>query len=117
MQSLGELERFTLEQLWDSDRPLAPADLRERLVTSAHRELALTTVMMVLSRLEKKGFVTRDRAARPATYAPVQAREEYVAELMHDALGAANDRAEVLARFLGRASPDETATLKRLLGS
>ena len=116
MQSLGELERTALEQLWDADAPLTPAELRDRLAAGGDRGLALTTVMTVLSRLEKKGFVARDRGLRPATYSPVHAREEYVAELMHDALGAATDRTAALARFVGRASADETAALKRLLG-
>jgi len=116
MQSLGELERTALEQLWDVDEPLTPAALRDRLAAVGERGLALTTVMTVLSRLEKKGFVARDRSTRPATYAPVHAREEYVAEVMHDALGTAGDRTEALARFVGRATADETAALRRLLG-
>ena len=116
MESLGELERTALEQLWDAAEPLTPGSLRERLATGDQRGLALTTVMTVLSRLEKKGFVARDRSVRPATYAPVHAREDYVAEVMHDALGAAGDRTEALARFVGRATADETAALRRLLG-
>lgn len=116
MHSLGELERTALEQLWDAAEPLTPGALREHLATGDQRGLALTTVMTVLSRLEKKGFVARDRSVRPATYSPVHAREEYVAEVMHDALGAAGDRTEALARFVGRATADETAALKRLLG-
>jgi predicted transcriptional regulator len=116
MESLGELERAALEQLWDAGTPLTPAELRDRLSADGERGLALTTVMTVLSRLEKKTFVARDRTTRPATYAPVHAREEYVAELMHDALGAATDRTAALARFVGRATADETAELKRLLG-
>jgi predicted transcriptional regulator len=99
MQSLGELERTALEQLWDADAPLTPGALQERLAAAGDRGLALTTVMTVLSRLEKKGFVARDRGVRPATYAPVRTH-----------------RTAALARFVGRASADETAELKRLLG-
>jgi predicted transcriptional regulator len=115
MRSRGELERSVLEQLWTAARPLTPSVLQELLSTNDQRGLALTTVMTVLSRLEKKGFVTRDRSTRPAAYAPARAREDYVAELMHDALGTTGNRTEALARFLGQASTDETDTLKRLL--
>lgn len=115
MESLGDLERSALERLWDAGAPLTPAELRGRLA-GTERELALTTVMTVLSRLERKGFVARDRATRPAVYAPVHAREEHVARLMHEALGGAGDRTAALARFVGSASADETAALKRLLG-
>lgn len=112
MHTLGDLERAVMDALWDARSPLAPQTLRDRL----SGDLALTTVMTVLSRLEKKGFAARDRGLRPAVYSPVHTREEYIAELMHDALGAATDRTEVLARFVGRASADEAAELKRLLG-
>ena len=116
MRSLGELERTTLEHLWNAPGPLTPTALREQLTVGEQRELALSTVMTVLSRLEKKGFVARNRTVRPATYAPVHAREDYIAEIMHDALGSAGDRTEALAHFIGRASTTETAALKRLLG-
>ena len=33
MQSLGELERTALEQLWDAAGPLTPGELRDRLAT------------------------------------------------------------------------------------
>ena len=38
-----------------------------------------------------------------------------MAELMHEVLGTAPDRAAVLARFVGQVSPGEAETLRRLL--
>lgn len=113
METLGELERAVMDVLWNSSTPLSATDLREALT---HRDLALTTIHTVLSRLETKRFVHRQRDVRPHRYRAASSREEHVAELMHEVLGQAQDHEAVLARFLGSASTDETSTLRRLLG-
>ena len=113
MATLGELERAVMEILWASDETLSAYDLQERL---AGRELAATTILTVLSRLEKKGFVARSRDARPHRYSAAASREEHMADLMHEVLGAASNRTAVLERFVGQVSPEEAETLRRLLG-
>lgn len=118
MNTLGDLERSVMDVLWEADAPMAATDLRDALVRSfapQGREPALTTVMTVLSRLEAKGFVLRDRAVRPHRYRAATSREEHIAELMHDVLGSAVDRDAVLARFVGAASDADTSRLRRLL--
>jgi predicted transcriptional regulator len=124
MATLGQLERSVMDELWDSAEPLVADDLRDRLAAAGdqragQRELAVTTVLTVLSRLEKKGMISRDRSARPHRWRAAASREEHVAELMHDALGDAGDRDReaVLARFVGRVTPEDAAALRRLLGS
>lgn len=113
MATLGELERAIMEILWVSPDSLSAYDLQERLVG---RELAATTILTVLSRLEKKGFVARSRDARPHRYAAAATREEHMADLMHEVLGTASNRTAVLERFVGQVSPEEAETLRRLLG-
>jgi predicted transcriptional regulator len=121
MASLGELERSLMDVLWDTAQSLSANDLRDRLVATGaggHRkELASTTILTVLSRLESKGFVTRDRATRPHLYRAVTSRAEHTAELMHEVLGAVPDREAALARFIGNVSPQEADTLRRLLST
>jgi predicted transcriptional regulator len=120
MATLGQLERSVMDELWDAPDPLVADDLRDRLAAAdGQRELAVTTVLTVLSRLEKKGMISRDRSARPHRWRAAASREEHVAELMHDALGDAGDRDReaVLARFVGRVTPEDAAALRRLLGS
>jgi predicted transcriptional regulator len=114
MATLGELERSIMELLWATDDSMSAYDLQERL---ADRKLAATTILTVLSRLEKKGFVARSRDARPHRYSAAATREDHMAELMHEVLGAATDRNAVLERFVGQVSADEAETLRRLLGS
>jgi predicted transcriptional regulator len=117
MATLGQLERSVMDELWDAPDPLDANVLRDRLAAAdGQRELAVTTVLTVLSRLEKKGMITRDRSARPHRWRAAGSRAEHVAELMHDALGDAGDREAVLARFIGRVTPEDAAALRRLLG-
>ena len=101
-----------MEQLWAAEEPVSATGLRDML---ADRDLALTTVHTVLSRLERKRFVVRSKATRPAVYRPQTSREEHVASLMHEVLGEATDREAALARFVGAASEAETNVLRNLL--
>jgi predicted transcriptional regulator len=121
MASLGELERSLMDVLWDTSQSLSANELRDRLVdrsaTGQGKELASTTVLTVLSRLEHKGFVTRNRGTRPHLYRAVTTRAEHTADLMHEVLGSVPDREAALARFIGSVSPNEAETLRRLLGT
>jgi predicted transcriptional regulator len=79
------------------------------------RDLAYTTVLTVLERLERKGFVRRQRAARAHRYAASDSREAVVAEAMMEALGTADDRGSALVRFVGSVSAEEAEILRRAL--
>ena len=61
MNRLGELERAIMEILWESTDLMTVRQVGAGLVD---RDLAHTTVMTVLDRLAKKGFVKRERAGR-----------------------------------------------------
>lgn len=112
MATLGELERSIMDVLWASRDSLSAYDLQDAL---PDRKLASTTILTVLSRLEKKGFVLRDRSSRPHRYAAAADREEHMAELMHEVLGGASNRTAVLERFVGQVSAEEAETLRRIL--
>lgn len=112
--ALGELERVVMDAVWDSTEPLSAYDVQQQL-EAAGRPLAATTLLTVLSRLEKKGFVDSDRAVRPYRYSPVASRADHVAELMHEVLGESRDRSAVLERFVGAVSEEDAAVLRKLL--
>jgi len=102
-----------MHRLWAaSPGSLTARDVQEGLTTNP----ATTTVLTVLSRLERKGLVTRERDGRAHRYRAVGSREDHVAELMNDALDAAADRGAALARFVGSIAPEERARLRDLLG-
>lgn len=115
MATLGDLERSIMDLLWDADGALTAGDLRDSLAGGDTGGPALTTVLTVLSRLENKGFAARDRDSRPHLYRAVMSRADHMAELMHDVLGSAPDHDAVLARFVGQVSPDDVASLRRML--
>ena len=106
-----------MEQLWRSDTPLTANDVRDRLIDpeTPSRAPATTTVLTVLSRLERKGFVARARETRPHRYHALLTRAEHTAELMHEVLASSSDRDAALARFVGSVSAGEANTLRRLL--
>ncbi|GLZ80065.1 transcriptional regulator [Actinorhabdospora filicis] len=108
MARLGELERAVMEVLWTAGRPVTARAVVDSL---PDRSLAATTVLTVLSRLEAKGFVARDRNGRAHHYRAVAGREEHVAALMREALDTAADRGAALARFAEEVSPAEAAAL------
>ncbi|WP_019159755.1 BlaI/MecI/CopY family transcriptional regulator, partial [Brevibacterium senegalense] len=79
MDNLGELERDVMDVLWSQRDGLTAAALRDLL---ADRGLALTTVHTVLTRLEKKDYVVRDRTTRPHVYSSASSKEEHVTDLL-----------------------------------
>ncbi|HEV2087700.1 MAG TPA: BlaI/MecI/CopY family transcriptional regulator [Cryptosporangiaceae bacterium] len=112
MARLGELERAVMEVLWSADGSRTAREVADALTD---RELAKTTVLTVLSRLEHKGRVARNRDGWAHTYSPTASREDYIAELMTEALGDASDRTAALIRFAGRVSPAEAVALSAAL--
>jgi predicted transcriptional regulator len=120
MATLGDLERTVMDLLWAAPEALTANELRDAIAEAptgeVGRELAVTTVLTVLSRLEKKGLVERERDSRPHRYRSVTSREDHTAELMHEVLVTAPDREAVLARFIGSVSEAEAETLRKLLG-
>lgn len=101
-----------MDTLWASNTSLTARDVQEKLST---RDLATTTILTVLGRLERKGLVTRERDGRAYRYRAVATREDHVAELMRDALAATPDRSAALARFLGSIPDEEREALRKLL--
>ena len=73
--TLPDAELAVLSALWD-DSPQAARGLAGRLYDSA-APAAVATVQTLLTRLERKGFVARDRSARAHRFAPAVTREGF----------------------------------------
>ena len=94
----GELESLILETLWNSTEPLTS----NQVLQSARGEgqLALTTVLTVLSRLTDKGLVSRDEThARGHLYRATKTREQHTAELMLGLFASGGDKTLALSLF------------------
>lgn len=104
-----------MELLWAREEPASARDVSRALADD--RDLAHTTVMTVLDRLAKKGFLRRERDGRAWLYHPVTTKEDYVAELMLGALDLTGDRDAALTHFVRSVSGDEAEVLREALAA
>ena len=109
----GGLESEVLAALWAADRPLTPGEVSD----AVSGELAYTTVQTILTRLHRKGAVVREQAGRAHAYRPVIDDAGLAAQRMRAMLDRGGDHAAVLTRFVGTLTPDDEATLAKLLGA
>jgi predicted transcriptional regulator len=115
VRGFGELESAVMQQLWDHG---APATVREVLADLVRqRDLAYTTVLTVMEKLYRKGFLGREPQGRAHVYRTLVTREEYTARLMREALTDSRDRAQALVHFVGQMTLDEAVALRSALTS
>lgn len=93
---LGDLERKVMDVLWAQPG----AELTGREVYSELPGYAYTTVATVLDRLARKGEVRRRKEGRTIRFAATGTGSTHTAKAMREALEAAADPREALARFL-----------------
>ena len=74
IEELGELQRETVEALWE----LGGATVREvrDALGERGRDLAYTTVLSVLQKLRKSGWVSHRKRGRAHVYRPASSRSE-----------------------------------------
>ena len=108
---MGSLESSVLEELWRSSDALTPA----QVLAALDGDLAYTTVMTILTRLWRKGQVTRSRSGRAYAYAPTLPQAEFLAERMGGELRRTRDRSAVLSQFVDRLSKADPEALRGLL--
>lgn len=107
------LESSVMEILWRSEKPLTPAQVHKALEKT--RDIAYTTVLTVMSRLWKKGLLTRKHRGRTYTYAPAEGKTDSAARRMEEMLAATQDRSLTLSRFIDNLSASDRKELMRFL--
>jgi predicted transcriptional regulator len=113
VRQLGELENAIMTRVWQWNRPVT---VREVLLDlRSEREIAYTTVMTVLDKLYRKGWLRRERAGRAYRYVPVSSREAYTAALMNDAWSTSDNPAAALVHFFGLMTGEQRAALRDAL--
>ncbi|MHB1001238.1 MAG: BlaI/MecI/CopY family transcriptional regulator [Armatimonadota bacterium] len=84
--SLGELEAQILDIIWNLEPPVTAANVFK--VMYPLRELSYSTVMLTMSKLAKKGFLTQERSGPNKTdayyYTPTIMREELGRQLLEE---------------------------------
>ena len=84
IKRLPDAELEVMKALWQADAPLTRAGLEEALAANGW---AGTTLLTLLSRLESKGYVAREREGRGYRYRAVLTRQEYLPVESRSALG------------------------------
>jgi len=110
----GELEQLILDSLWDAPSALSSQQLLE--VISPDGDLALTTVLTVLSRLTEKGLVNREPGSgRSLLFSPAQTREQHAADAMLKMVSGAGNPALAFSHFASGLSESDLAALRKSL--
>jgi len=107
----GELEAQVLAVLQRADGPVTAAWVQERL----EGDLAYTTVMTILSRLQAKQAVTRERAGRSFVWQAESDGAGLAALRMRRVLDGQDNRGAVLASFVTGLTADDERLLRDLL--
>jgi predicted transcriptional regulator len=104
-----------MEALWDSKRPLTSQEILDT-VNSEGGDLALTTILTVLSRLVEKEMVTRENGSgRSLNFSAAETRERHSANLMLKLLSGTNNPALTFAQFTESLTPKQLAALRETL--
>jgi predicted transcriptional regulator len=74
LDGLGALQRQVLEAVWETGEATVQ-EVRDRLA-EAGRELAYTTVLSVMQKLEKAGWLGHRALGRVYIYKPTKSRDE-----------------------------------------
>ena len=111
-RAAGVLESEVMAVLHAAETPLNPSEVQHLLDGT----FAYTTVDTILSRLHVKGLLSRAKAGRAYTYAPVSDEPGLAARRMHQVMNGEPDREAVLARFVDTLSGEDEKLLKELLG-
>ena len=103
---LGELESKVMKEVWDCPSCTA-REVLDRL--GRKRKIAITTVLTILSRLCKKGLLTRTRQGRAYLYSPALSRQQFSAIVTKDVLEALlqEDSRPILSTFVELVSADQ----------
>lgn len=89
MKRLPDSELEIMLIIWDAKKEVTRAYIQQRLEKS--KDLAPTTILSFLSRLEAKGFLQVEKRGRINYYYPLVNHEEYVK----------NESKTILERFFG----------------
>jgi predicted transcriptional regulator len=74
--SLGSLESEILSIIWDLSVATA-RDIHDRILANPDRELAIASVMTVLNRLTKKGWLSSEKKEKVLCWQALISREEF----------------------------------------
>ncbi|MFI6289144.1 BlaI/MecI/CopY family transcriptional regulator [Streptomyces sp. NPDC051018] len=111
---LGELEDAVMTQVWRLNRSVTVREVLEEL--QQDRSIAYTTVMTVMHKVYRKGWLRRELDGRAFRYTAVSTRADYAAALMSEAWSQSDRPAAALVAFFGLMSREQRDALQEALG-
>jgi predicted transcriptional regulator len=109
----GELESAIMGCLWDRPEGLSSNQI---LALLGDDELAITTVLTVLSRLGNKGLLIKQQeAGRKLWFIATKTREAHIASLLLDAVQDSTNPSLVFSHFASLLSSNQLQKLKDVL--
>ena len=110
---LGPLERKIMEFFWDGAE--AELTVRDVLESPAGKKSAYTTVMTVLDRLWRKGFLARRKVGRAYAYRVRRTRDQHVGDLVARVLAGSGDRRTALLGFARSVDQQDLEELRKVI--
>ncbi|MEN9955688.1 MAG: hypothetical protein RLY34_495 [Actinomycetota bacterium] len=111
----GELESSILNVLWSSKKPLGSQEILERV---GEGDLAITTILTVLSRLTDKNLVVRQPGeGRSFLFSAAQSREQHTADIMLKLVAEQSNPALAFSAFAKGLTASQLKALRKTLGN
>ena len=110
----GQLEAAVLDALWaiDTDEALTSQQVQDAVNAATNSDLALTTVLTVLSRLVDKGMVVRRAGeGRALMFSATRSREQHTADVMLSLVAESDNPLLAFSHFARGLSPAALAQL------
>lgn len=78
IKKLPELELDIMLIIWESKEPVTRGYITDHLRN--HKELAITTILTILTRLTQKGYLQCEKQGKSNSYTPLISKEEYISQ-------------------------------------
>ena len=78
MKKLPEAELELMMIIWNAGKPITRTEIEERIDGS--RKVMPSTILTLLSRLEERGYVSREKRGKINYYTPLKEKDSYLQE-------------------------------------
>ena len=78
MKKLPEAELELMMIIWNAGKPITRTEIEERMDGS--RKVMPSTILTLLSRLEERGYVSREKRGKINYYTPLKEKDSYLQE-------------------------------------
>lgn len=100
---LGTLEQKIMEVLWNSPKPLKPAEVKAKISD----DFAYTTIMTVLKRLSDKKILKRTPSGNTFLYQPLSDKKSYACSCLDD----------LFSRLISSYGQEAVTSFKKIAGN